>query len=209
MLALVAPTTRAVGNVRRCEAAQAAALELIAERAGPCQDVAQRCWHERFEASLRQPHVSAAPDLADDLATPTFFTELRRDGRIDRALAAARTAVRAEPDWWVPVLLLRLKSGALWYKPGFAEEKSSLENWDALLASMRVNTSLLHLDVRRSLASEEEQTSFRREAKALLHRNTELAVRAMVAEIENVTRLPDVLIDIVKTYRLVSPFLAV
>lgn len=52
---------------------------------------------------------------------PTFFTELRRDGRIDRALAFTRTAIRAEPDWWVPVLLLRLKSGALWYKPGFAE----------------------------------------------------------------------------------------
>jgi hypothetical protein len=68
---------------------------------------------------------------------PAFFSELRRDGRIDRALAVARTAIREEPDWWVPVLLLRLKSGALWYKPGFAEEKSSLEKWDALLASMR------------------------------------------------------------------------
>ena len=46
--------------------------------------------------------------------TPVFFTELRRDGQVDRAAAAARAAVAARPDWWVPVLFLRLRDGAIW-----------------------------------------------------------------------------------------------
>ncbi len=44
---------------------------------------------------------------------PVFFEELRRDGSIDRAVAAARRAVRKRPDWWVPVLYTRLESGRL------------------------------------------------------------------------------------------------
>ena len=45
---------------------------------------------------------------------PAFFAELRRDGQVDRALAAARLEVRQRPDWWVPVLFLRLRDGRLW-----------------------------------------------------------------------------------------------
>ena len=45
---------------------------------------------------------------------PAFFAELRRDGCVDRALAAARLEVRQRPDWWVPVLYLRLRDGRLW-----------------------------------------------------------------------------------------------
>ena len=46
---------------------------------------------------------------------PEFFRELLRDGQIDRALAAARAAVvRDRPDWWAPVLYLRLRDGRLW-----------------------------------------------------------------------------------------------
>jgi tetratricopeptide (TPR) repeat protein len=48
---------------------------------------------------------------------PVFFTELRRDGQIDRALAAARAAVLDRPDWWMPVLFLRVRSGRLWAEP--------------------------------------------------------------------------------------------
>jgi hypothetical protein len=48
---------------------------------------------------------------------PVFFAELRRDGRVDRALAAARAAVRDRPDWWAPVLFLRLRDGRLWAEP--------------------------------------------------------------------------------------------
>ena len=48
---------------------------------------------------------------------PAFFAELRRDGQVDRALAAARLAVRERPDWWAPVLFLRLRDGRLWAEP--------------------------------------------------------------------------------------------
>jgi ATP/maltotriose-dependent transcriptional regulator MalT len=48
---------------------------------------------------------------------PVLFHELRRDGQIDRALAAARSAVFDRPDWWMPVLFLRLRDGMLWGEP--------------------------------------------------------------------------------------------
>ncbi|WP_129630344.1 AAA-like domain-containing protein [Candidatus Oscillochloris fontis] len=46
---------------------------------------------------------------------PPLFGELRRDGRIDRALAAARGALRQHAEWWLPVLWLRVRDGQLWY----------------------------------------------------------------------------------------------
>jgi hypothetical protein len=65
---------------------------------------------------------------------PRFFEELRRDGHIDRAVAAARSAVRARPDWWVPVLFMRLKSGRIWYSPGF---EKGFQKWPALIAAIK------------------------------------------------------------------------
>jgi len=44
--------------------------------------------------------------------TGRLLRELARDGRIDRALAAARKEMRSE--WWVPVLWLRARDGRLW-----------------------------------------------------------------------------------------------
>ena len=45
---------------------------------------------------------------------PAFFTELRRDGRVDRALRGPpEPAVRDRPDWWAPVLFMRLRDGRL------------------------------------------------------------------------------------------------
>jgi hypothetical protein len=63
---------------------------------------------------------------------PVFFTELREHGHIDRAMAVARNIVRDEPDAWMPVLFLRLKSGRIWYEPGFAED-GGFKKWPALL----------------------------------------------------------------------------
>ena len=68
---------------------------------------------------------------------PTFFRELQRDGLIDRAVSVARGTVRERMDWWVPVLFMRLKSGRLWYAPGFAEERRGLEKWPALLRNIQ------------------------------------------------------------------------
>ena len=66
-----------------------------------------------------------------------FFTELQRDGQIDRAMAAARGAVRGRPDWWMPVLFMRLKSGKIWYAPGFAEDPQGLRKWPAILTQIK------------------------------------------------------------------------
>ena len=66
---------------------------------------------------------------------PVFFTELDRDGQIDRAMTAARTAVHQRPDAWMPVLFMRLESGRIWYTPGFADPKA-FRKWPALLSNI-------------------------------------------------------------------------
>jgi hypothetical protein len=67
---------------------------------------------------------------------PVFFEELRRDGQIDRAIAVARGVVRDRPDYWMPALFTRLKSGRIWYVPGFGEDRTGFEKWPALLRSI-------------------------------------------------------------------------
>jgi hypothetical protein len=67
---------------------------------------------------------------------PAFFRELRRDGQIDRAMAAARSAVQDRADWWMPVLFMRLRSGRIWYTPGFTGVQDELEIWAPLLKSV-------------------------------------------------------------------------
>ena len=68
---------------------------------------------------------------------PLFFEELRRDGQIDRAMAAARGRVRDRHDWWMPVLFMRLKSGKIWYVPGFGDDRQGLKQWPALLNAIK------------------------------------------------------------------------
>lgn len=68
---------------------------------------------------------------------PLFFEELRSDGQIDRAMAAARGRVRARYDWWMPVLFMRLKSGRIWYVPGFGDDRQGLKQWPALLNAIK------------------------------------------------------------------------
>lgn len=67
---------------------------------------------------------------------PVFLEELQRDGQIDRALAVARGAVRDANDWWMPVLFMRLKSGRIWYVPGFGEDGQDFEKWPALVRNI-------------------------------------------------------------------------
>ncbi|MGP0065189.1 MAG: CHAT domain-containing protein [Isosphaeraceae bacterium] len=63
-----------------------------------------------------------------------FFRELCRDGQIDRAMAAARFAVKDRPDVASPVLFLRLTSGRIWYVPGFARgADQEFDLWPGLL----------------------------------------------------------------------------
>jgi hypothetical protein len=68
---------------------------------------------------------------------PVFFSELSRDGQVDRAMSVARGAVRARPDQWMPVLFSRLKSNKIWYTPGFGEDRKGFEKWPAIIRSLR------------------------------------------------------------------------
>jgi hypothetical protein len=64
---------------------------------------------------------------------PVFFEQLQRDGQIDRATAVARGTVRNRPDYWMPILFMRLKSGRIWYVPGFGEDRAGFEKWPTLV----------------------------------------------------------------------------
>jgi len=75
-------------------------------------------------------------------AVPVFFSELGKDGQIDRALAVARGTVRDRPDAWMPALYLRLKSGRLWYEPGFAGEEDQFKKWRSIAGSVRQGRSV-------------------------------------------------------------------
>ena len=68
---------------------------------------------------------------------PTFFQELHRGGLVDRAMSVARGAVRERPDWWMPVLFMRLKSGRIGYRAGFGDEREGLRKWPALLSNIQ------------------------------------------------------------------------
>jgi hypothetical protein len=54
-------------------------------------------------------------------------------------MAVARGTVRDANDWWMPVLFMRLKSGRLWYVPGFGEDNKTQEfqRWPALINNIR------------------------------------------------------------------------
>jgi hypothetical protein len=72
-----------------------------------------------------------------DAFMAVFFREMQEDGQIDRAVAAARSAIRSANDWWMPVLYMRLKSGRIWYVPGFGEEGADFEKWPALIRNIQ------------------------------------------------------------------------
>lgn len=45
---------------------------------------------------------------------PRLFHELRRHGRIDQALAVARSSLTREQPWWMPTLWMAVRDGRLW-----------------------------------------------------------------------------------------------
>ncbi len=70
----------------RFEAAQAAAIELIQEKAGPLQKRARAIWRQRFSSSKRYPHASEVPEVGDLLELPTFFSQLRERSELRKRL---------------------------------------------------------------------------------------------------------------------------
>lgn len=68
---------------------------------------------------------------------PAFFEELQRDGQIDRAMTVARARVRERPDAWCLTLFMRLKSGRLWYTPGFSDDRKGTEKLPAQVRNIK------------------------------------------------------------------------
>lgn len=66
-----------------------------------------------------------------------FFEELMEDSQIDRAMAVARSSIyHDQPDWWVPVLITRLKRGRVWGKPP-TSDVNSFEKWGGLILDIK------------------------------------------------------------------------
>ncbi len=68
---------------------------------------------------------------------PAFFTALAQHGIVDQAMATARRAIRQQPDWWVPVLYSRLRSGRTYYTSGFAHHEE--DTWQSLVTQVKLN----------------------------------------------------------------------
>jgi len=74
---------------------------------------------------------------------PVFFSELQKDGQVDRAASVARGAVRSNPDFWMPVLFTRLRSGRLWHVPTFfsagsQQEGADFDQWKSMTSFIQV-----------------------------------------------------------------------
>lgn len=67
---------------------------------------------------------------------PAFFAGLQQHGVIDLALTQARDKVLERPDWWMPVLFTRLKSGRLWSGTETAADTNGFAQWTDLLDSI-------------------------------------------------------------------------
>jgi hypothetical protein len=71
--------------------------------------------------AVAQAGVAAVIGFSGDMpiasarrVVPAFFEELSQHGRVDLALAVARRTLSDSPDWWRPVLWMRLADGRLW-----------------------------------------------------------------------------------------------
>jgi hypothetical protein len=73
--------------------------------------------------------------LADFM--PVFFKELQQEGLVDHAVTVARSTVQQRPDGWMPALFMRLKSGRIWYVPGFGKEQGGFEKWRPVFRNIK------------------------------------------------------------------------
>ncbi len=131
-----------------------------------------------------------------------FFTELLVDGQIDRAMSVARGEVRTQDDYWMPVLFMRLRSGRIWYVPGFDSQKGEFEQWGSICRFVKNGecVPILGPDVAedffgasRALATElaretnfpldsHDQTDLAKVAQYILTQNSEKDVRGKVID---------------------------
>jgi len=138
--AAVTPGAELVTRLR--ELSQRPLLVVLAS----CQSAAHPTYGEALAAlgpRLAEAGISAVIAMQANIGLqtiaefmPVFFAELQKDGQIDRALAVARGAVRQRPDYWMPALFMRLKSGRMWYLPGFGEDRGSFEKWPSIIRTI-------------------------------------------------------------------------
>ncbi len=93
---------------------------------------------------LVEAGVPAVVAMQDDIRmatvskfTPAFFAELLHSGQVDKAVALARSLIKNEPDWWVPVLYLRLRGGRLWFESGYASTSGFDFAWKGIKINIR------------------------------------------------------------------------
>ncbi|NTU79106.1 MAG: CHAT domain-containing protein [Chloroflexales bacterium] len=112
--------------------------------------------------SLARAGVPAVLGFQGDVAMgtvkallPALISELRRDGQIDRALAAARAALGEARPWWQAVLWLRVREGWLWEEappldPRLADRERQLH------AIVRSHSDLIGVKLARFVGREAE-----------------------------------------------------
>lgn len=92
---------------------------------------------------LAEAGVPAIVAMQDNIRMDTahaflavFFKELMEDSQIDRAMAVARSSVhRDHADWWVPVLITRLKRGRIWFEHDTAAAET-FQRWRGLMTDI-------------------------------------------------------------------------
>ena len=67
---------------------------------------------------------------------PVFFNELQRMGRLTAPFPSLAALCASVPIIWMPALFMRLKSGRIWYVPGFGDERSAFEKWPSILRTI-------------------------------------------------------------------------
>jgi hypothetical protein len=101
--------------------------------------------HDAMPASLgprlAQAGISAVVAMQGNISMqtvdefmPVFFQALQKHDPIDQAMALARSAVRERDDFWMPVLFMNLRSGRIWYAPGFGKE---FPKWPTLISKIK------------------------------------------------------------------------
>ncbi len=71
---------------------------------------------------------------------PVFFETLQQEGQVDHAVNVARGVVRDRADHWMPALFMRLRSGRIWYTPGFGGEQPEFEKWESITTAIEEST---------------------------------------------------------------------
>ncbi|MEM9452589.1 MAG: CHAT domain-containing protein [Myxococcota bacterium] len=113
-----------------CQSAGDGEILATEQRATPQATLAGRLADAGVPAVIAMQGYITMPTV--ETMMPRLFSELLRDGQIDRALAVARGTVRDRRDSWMPALFTRLLGGRLWYTPGFRGDAGK-EVWRHLL----------------------------------------------------------------------------